>query len=232
MTDPMRDYSRRHFLKVMGAAGAAVGLGGIAAACSTAASSSAPAASSAATAAPDRGGVERGRLPERRGCADRHVQLDDLGRPLVPGPARRHRRDQQHQGEQHAVQRQHRRLHEAQGGRRPARHGVGRRAVGPPLLRVRPDRGLGHQLARGGQAALLDRPIVPDLDEAGRLPRLSVRLVAGPGLLRPGQGLARPPIRGRCCSIRSTRSGSSSRTSRSRSWPTWASSPGRRTPTA
>ena len=49
MTDPMRDYSRRHFLKVMGAAAGAVGLGGIAAACSTAASS--PAASSAATAA-------------------------------------------------------------------------------------------------------------------------------------------------------------------------------------
>ncbi len=52
MTEPMRDYSRRHFLKVMGAASAAVGLGSIAAACSTAASSSAPAASSAATAAP------------------------------------------------------------------------------------------------------------------------------------------------------------------------------------
>ena len=52
MTDPMmRDYSRRHFLKVMGAAAGAVGLGSIAAACSTAASSSAPAASSAATAA-------------------------------------------------------------------------------------------------------------------------------------------------------------------------------------
>ena len=51
MTDLMRDYSRRQFLKVMGAAAGAVGLGGIAAACSTAASSSAPAASSAATAA-------------------------------------------------------------------------------------------------------------------------------------------------------------------------------------
>jgi spermidine/putrescine-binding protein len=51
MTDLMRDYSRRQFLKVIGAAAGAVGLGGIAAACSTAASSSAPAASSAATAA-------------------------------------------------------------------------------------------------------------------------------------------------------------------------------------
>jgi spermidine/putrescine-binding protein len=51
MTDPMREYSRRSFLKVMGATGAVVGLGGIAAACSTAASSSAPAATSAATAA-------------------------------------------------------------------------------------------------------------------------------------------------------------------------------------
>ena len=49
MTDPMREYSRRQFLRVMGAAGAVVGLGGIAAACTTAASS--PAASSAATAA-------------------------------------------------------------------------------------------------------------------------------------------------------------------------------------
>ena len=39
-------------------------------------------------------------------------------------------------------------------------------------------------------------------------------------------------IPGRSCSTRSTRSGWSSRTSRSRSWPTWASSPGRPTPTA
>ena len=51
MTDLMRDYSRRQFLKVMGAAAGAVGLGSIAAACSTAASSSAPAATSAPTAA-------------------------------------------------------------------------------------------------------------------------------------------------------------------------------------
>ncbi|MEO8228722.1 MAG: ABC transporter substrate-binding protein [Chloroflexota bacterium] len=50
MTDPMRDYSRRRFLQLMGAAGAAVGLGGIAAACSTPASSAA-APTSAATAA-------------------------------------------------------------------------------------------------------------------------------------------------------------------------------------
>ncbi len=50
MTDLMRDYSRRQFLKVMGAAAGAVGLGSIAAACSTAASSSAPAATTAATA--------------------------------------------------------------------------------------------------------------------------------------------------------------------------------------
>ena len=50
MTDPMRDYSRRRFLQLMGAAGAAVGLGGIAAACSTPAAS-APAATTAPTAA-------------------------------------------------------------------------------------------------------------------------------------------------------------------------------------
>jgi spermidine/putrescine transport system substrate-binding protein len=49
MTDQMQDISRRNFLKVMGAAGAVVGLGGIVAACSAATSSAAP--TSAATAA-------------------------------------------------------------------------------------------------------------------------------------------------------------------------------------
>src|SRR4051794_26329022 len=53
MTDPMREYSRRQFLKVTGAAGAAVGIGSFLAACAAPASSSAPstAASAAATAA-------------------------------------------------------------------------------------------------------------------------------------------------------------------------------------
>ena len=51
MTDLMREYSRRQFLKVVGAASAAIGLGSIAAACTTAASSASPTASSAATAA-------------------------------------------------------------------------------------------------------------------------------------------------------------------------------------
>src|SRR6476646_4495038 len=51
MTDPMREYSRRQFLKVTAAAGAAAGVGGLLAACS-AAVSSAPAASSAASVAP------------------------------------------------------------------------------------------------------------------------------------------------------------------------------------
>lgn len=52
MTDLMREYSRRQFLRVTAAAGAAVGIGGIAAACSTAApaSPSAAAASSSAGA--------------------------------------------------------------------------------------------------------------------------------------------------------------------------------------
>ncbi len=48
MADLMREYSRRQFLKVTGAAGAALGLGGIAAACSTAASSAPTAGPSAA----------------------------------------------------------------------------------------------------------------------------------------------------------------------------------------
>jgi spermidine/putrescine-binding protein len=62
MTDHMHECSRRQFLKVAGAAGAAVGIGGIAAACSTAAtpapataaptSASSAAATAAATAAP------------------------------------------------------------------------------------------------------------------------------------------------------------------------------------
>jgi spermidine/putrescine-binding protein len=50
MTDLMREYSRRQFLKVTAAASAAIGVGGIAAACSTAAT-----ASPAATAAPTSG---------------------------------------------------------------------------------------------------------------------------------------------------------------------------------
>ena len=60
MTDHMREYSRRQFLKVTGAAGAAVGVGGILAACSTAATpapaTAAPtsASAAAATAAGDR----------------------------------------------------------------------------------------------------------------------------------------------------------------------------------
>ena len=54
MTDPMREYSRRQFLKVTAAAGAAVGVGGLLAACS-AAVSSAPAASSAPSAAASAG---------------------------------------------------------------------------------------------------------------------------------------------------------------------------------
>ena len=74
-------------------------------------------------------------------------------------------------------------------------------------------------------AALLDRPVVPDLDEAGRLPRLPLRVVAGPDLLRPGEGLPGARFRGRSSSTRSTRGGSSWRISRSRSWPTWGSSP-------
>ena len=56
MTDPMREYSRRQFLKVTGAAAAVVGLGGVAAACSTAATSSpasvAPSSGAAGSVAP------------------------------------------------------------------------------------------------------------------------------------------------------------------------------------
>lgn len=55
MTDPMREYTRRRFLQLMGAAGAAVGLGGIAAACSAPAGSAAAptaAGSAGATGAP------------------------------------------------------------------------------------------------------------------------------------------------------------------------------------
>src|SRR6266852_3746226 len=48
MTDLMREYSRRQFLKVTGAASAVIGLGGVAAACSTA-------ATPAPTAAPTSG---------------------------------------------------------------------------------------------------------------------------------------------------------------------------------
>src|SRR6478735_5002807 len=50
MTDPMREYSRRQFLKVTAAAGAAVGVGGLLAPCS-AASAGAPASAAASAAA-------------------------------------------------------------------------------------------------------------------------------------------------------------------------------------
>ncbi len=234
MTDPMREYSRRQFLKVTAAAGAAVGVGGFLAACS-AAVSSAPAASSAASAAASAGAPASAAASAAASTAaavSGTFNWMTWGDHSYPAQLDAIAAAERHQGEQHAVQRQRRRLHEAQAGRRPARHGVGRRAVGAPLLRVRADRGVGHQPARGLQAALLDRPVVPDLDQAGRLPRLPVRVVAGPDLLRPDARLAGARIRGRSCSTRSTRSGSSSRTSRSRSWPTWASSPAPRTPTA
>jgi spermidine/putrescine-binding protein len=55
MTDQMRAYSRRQFLKVTGAAGAAIGLGGIAAACSSTASvkpSTAPSSAPGGSTAP------------------------------------------------------------------------------------------------------------------------------------------------------------------------------------
>jgi spermidine/putrescine-binding protein len=51
MTDHMREYSRRQFLKLTGAAGAALGIGGIAAACSTATPAPATAAPTSAGAA-------------------------------------------------------------------------------------------------------------------------------------------------------------------------------------
>ena len=194
MTDPMREYSRRQFLKVTAAAGAAVGVGGFLAACS-AAVSSAPAASSPRRPPPPPAPRRplRHRLPRRpRQPPTGTFNWMTWGDHSYPAQLDAIAASEQHQGQQHAVQRQHRRLHEAQAGRRPARHGVGRRAVGAPLLRVRADRGLGHQFARGRQAALLDRPVVPDLDQAGRLPRLPVRVVAGPDLLRPGEGLAGP----------------------------------------
>ncbi|MBF6605015.1 MAG: ABC transporter substrate-binding protein [Chloroflexi bacterium] len=52
MSDPMREYSRRQFLKATAAAGVAVGLGGVVAACSTAATTAAPTAAAPASAAP------------------------------------------------------------------------------------------------------------------------------------------------------------------------------------
>jgi spermidine/putrescine-binding protein len=51
VTDLMREYSRRQFLKAAGAAGAAVGLGGIVAACSSAAAPATAAPTSASSAA-------------------------------------------------------------------------------------------------------------------------------------------------------------------------------------
>ena len=59
----------------------------------------------------------------------------------------------------------------------------------------------------------------------GGLPRLSVRLVPDHDLLRPGQGLRLPRQLGGPASTRSTRAGSSSRTSPRRSSPTWRGRP-------
>ena len=93
------------------------------------------------------------------------------------------------------------------------------------------DRPVRHQFAEGVEPAVLGCPRILDLDQPGRLPRLSERLGADPDHLRPGPRDARAPTRGSSCWTRSTRSGSSSRTSRSRSWPTWARPPASRIPT-
>ncbi len=216
--------SRRQFLAAAGAAGAAVGLGGVLAACG---------GDAAATVAPSTGWRRAtvARAGWRRRRHDGHVQLDDLERSLVPGAVGRHHRGDRHHAQDHRPVRQRGRVLQAQGGRLVAGHDLRRRAVGAPLLRGRPDRGLGHQRARGVQAALLHRPRVRHLDDARRLPGLSVRLVAGPDLLRPGHGQPAAPTRGTCCSIPSTPRRSSWRTSRSRSWPTWARRPAPRTRT-
>jgi spermidine/putrescine-binding protein len=62
MTDQMREFSRRQFLKVTGAAGAAIGLGGIAAACSSSASV-APSSAPAGTTAPGGSTAPTGAAP-------------------------------------------------------------------------------------------------------------------------------------------------------------------------
>ena len=233
MTDPMREYSRRQFLKVTAAAGAAVGVGGFLAACSAAVSSAPrparprrprppppprhPAAASAAasTAATVSGTFNWMTWGDHSYPAqlDAIATSDDIkaNSTLFSDNVDAYTKLKQ---------------------------------VGGQLDMVSGDAlWVPHYFESGlieawdinelavVQAALLDRARVPDLDQAGGLPRLPVRLVAGPDLLRPGARLAGTRIRGRSCSTRSTRSGSSSRTSRSRSWPTWASSPAPRTPT-
>ena len=68
--------------------------------------------------------------PSGAGSAGRHVQLDDLGRPLHRYPAQGHRGVRQDRPADPGAGRQRRRVRQAQGGQGRARHDLGRRPVG------------------------------------------------------------------------------------------------------
>ena len=193
MTDHMREYSRRQFLKVTAAAGAAVGLGGIVAACSTAATPARP--------------PRRPRRPARRLPAP-------LAATAAPSAAPTGTFNWMTWGDH---------WYQAQVDAIAASNNIKINAtlfsdnidaytkvkqVGGQIDMVSGDAlWVPHYFEAGlieawdinslkvaKQLYSIARSI-RDLDEAGRLPRLSLRVVAGPDLLRPREGLARRRIR-------------------------------------
>ena len=153
------------------------------------------------------------------------------GDHYIDDPAQGHRDIRQDRGPDQRTRRERRGLRQAQGGEGPARHDLGRRPVGARcLLRRRAHRAVRHQRAEGRLAALSVRARVRDLDEARGLPRVPVRLVADQHLLQRGPGQPAPDS-WEVLLDRSTRAGSSSRTSPRRSSPTWARRPGSTTST-
>jgi hypothetical protein len=233
MTDPMREYSRRQFLKVTAAAGAAVGVGGLLAACS-AAVSSAPAASSAASAAASAGAPASAAASAAASTA---AKVSGTFNWMTWG-------DHSYPAQLDAI---------------AASDNI---KANSTLFSDNIDAYTKLKQV-GGQLDMVsgDALWVPHYFESGLIEAWDINSLAvakqlysiarafpiwtkpeGYSATRSGgrrsrsttirRRSRRPPIPGKSCSIRSTRSGSSSRTSPSRSWPTWASTPAPRTPTA
>ena len=222
----MRDYSRRHFLKVMGAAAGAVGLGGIAAACSTAASSRprrrrvprlppATAAASSGAASPSAAAAATGTFNWMTwGDHSYPAQLDAIASTnsikanstLFSDNVDAYTKLKEVGGQLDMVS--------------------GDALWVPHYF----ESGLIEAWDINSLAVPSSSTRSPGRSRSGRSPR-AISAIRSAG--RPSRSTTTRPrsrrrrIRGRSCSTRSTRSGWSSRTSRSRSWPTWASSPER-----
>ena len=196
MTEIDSRLSRRRFLQASAAVGATVSLGGITAACNVVGQTG----------------------------AGRDVQLDDLGRPLHRHPAQGHRGVRQDRPPISASWPATPRGSPSSRRSRAQLDKISGDALWVPDAYYK--EGLIepfdiNELKVASQLYSV-RPRVRDLDEAGGLPRLPVRVVADQHLLQPAKFATRRPTHGRCSSTPSTRAASSSRSSPRRSSPTWA----------